>query len=71
MKHDRLYALTLYLLNHGRTSARELAERFEVSIRTIQRDIDALGRAGIPVESLPGSAAATRWSRAFAWSASC
>ena len=54
MKHDRLYALTLYLLNHGRTSARELAERFEVSIRTIQRDIDALGRAGIPVESLPG-----------------
>ena len=54
MKHDRLYAQTLYLLNHGRTSARELAERFEVSIRTIQRDIDAVGRAGIPVESLPG-----------------
>lgn len=30
MKTDRLYALTLYLLNHGRTSASELAERFEV-----------------------------------------
>ena len=54
MKTDRLYALTLYLLNHGRTSASELAERFEVSVRTIQRDMDALARAGIPVYALTG-----------------
>jgi predicted DNA-binding transcriptional regulator YafY len=36
MKTDRLYALTLYLLNHGKTSASELAKHFEVSVRTIQ-----------------------------------
>ncbi len=49
MKTDRLYAITVYLLNHGKSSANELARRFEVSTRTIQRDIDALSRAGIPV----------------------
>ncbi len=49
MKRDRLYALTLYLLNHGRSSASELAQHFEVSVRTIQRDIDALCQAGIPI----------------------
>lgn len=49
MKTDRLYAITVYLLNHGKSSANELARRFEVSVRTIQRDIDALCRAGIPV----------------------
>lgn len=55
MKTDRLYALTLYLLNHGRTPASELAEHFGVSVRTIQRDIDALCRAGIPVYAITGS----------------
>ena len=44
MKTDRLYALTLYLLNHGKTPASELAKYFEVSVRTIQRDIDAYAR---------------------------
>lgn len=54
MKVDRLYAITLYLLNHGRTSASELADYFEVSLRTIQRDIDSLCLAGIPVISAAG-----------------
>lgn len=48
MKHDRLYALTLYRSTTEGLRRANLAERFEVSIRTIQRDIDALGRAGIP-----------------------
>lgn len=39
-----------------RVGARELADRFEVSPRTIYRDIDAINRAGIPVFSTPGSA---------------
>ncbi|MGN0161375.1 MAG: helix-turn-helix transcriptional regulator [Lachnospiraceae bacterium] len=54
MKTDRLYALTLYLLNHGKTPASELAKHFEVSVRTIQRDIDALCRAGIPICAFTG-----------------
>lgn len=55
MKIDRLYALTLYLLNHGKSSASELAKHFEVSVRTIQRDIDALCRAGIPICAFNGT----------------
>ena len=54
MKIERLYAITVYLLNHGRTSAAELARQFEVSVRTIQRDIDSLGLAGIPVAAFSG-----------------
>lgn len=56
MKIERLYAITIYLLNHGRTSASELAKYFEVSLRTIQRDIDSLCLAGIPVISIAGAA---------------
>lgn len=55
MKIERLYAITVYLLNHGRTSANELAKHFEVSVRTIQRDIDSLCLAGIPIVSVTGA----------------
>ena len=55
MKRDRLYGITIYLLNHGRTSAKTLAEYFEVSVRTIQRDMDALSMAKIPIIAYPGS----------------
>ena len=55
MKTDRLYAITVYLLNHGKTSASELAKKFEVSIRTIQRDIDSLCKAGIPIVAETGA----------------
>lgn len=56
MKTERLYAITVYLLNHGRTSASELAKHFEVSLRTIQRDIDSLCVAGIPIAAVTGVA---------------
>ena len=56
MKIERLYGITVYLLNHGRTSASELANYFEVSVRTIQRDMDSLCLAGIPVVSIAGAA---------------
>lgn len=45
----------MYLLNRNVVSAKELAERFEVSIRTIVRDVDALSVAGIPISSSTGA----------------
>ena len=51
MKIDRLVSIIMLLLNQGRIGAGELAERFEVSPRTIYRDIDAINMAGIPVRS--------------------
>lgn len=55
MKIDRLIGITMYLLNRNVVSAKELAERFEVSVRTIVRDIDALSIAGIPISSSTGA----------------
>jgi len=49
MRLDRLLAITMHLLNRGTVSAAVLVERFEVSKRTIQRDIEALCQAGIPI----------------------
>lgn len=45
----------MYLLNRNVVSAKELAERFEVSVRTIVRDIDVLSIAGIPISSSTGA----------------
>lgn len=59
MKAGRLLALVVYLLNHGTVSARVLAERFEVSSRTIQRDMETLAQAGFPVAAEQGQAAGT------------
>ena len=54
MKLERLLGITTCLLNRKTVSARQLADRYEVSVRTIQRDIATLHAAGIPVVSLPG-----------------
>ncbi|MDI4647947.1 helix-turn-helix transcriptional regulator [Cohnella hashimotonis] len=55
MKIDRLIALILILLERDRISARELAERLEVSRRTIYRDIDTLTVAGLPIYTHEGA----------------
>ncbi len=55
MKIDRLIGITMYLLNRNVVSAKELAKQFEVSTRTIVRDIEALSMAGIPVSSYTGA----------------
>lgn len=54
MKTERLLAIVIVLLDKRQVSASQLAELFEVSIRTIYRDIHSLSEAGIPVTSLPG-----------------
>lgn len=54
MQESRLFKIVYHLLDKGQATARELAERFEVSDRTIYRDIDALSAAGIPVYTEPG-----------------
>ena len=54
MKIDRLLSIVVYLLNRDLASAGKLAERFGVSVRTIQRDMEAINLAGIPVISVQG-----------------
>src|SRR5690349_18164125 len=49
MRADRLLALVLLLQSRGRLTATQLATQLEVSVRTIYRDVVALGTAGIPV----------------------
>ncbi len=54
MKIDRQLGIITTLLQCGRMTAPELASRFEVSRRTILRDIDDICLAGIPVVSMQG-----------------
>ena len=54
MQENRLFKIVYYLLERGKSTAPELAERFEVSIRTIYRDLDAISAAGIPIYAIQG-----------------
>jgi len=54
MKVDRLVSIIMILLDKKRIGAQELADMFEVSPRTIYRDIDTINMAGIPVHSTSG-----------------
>jgi predicted DNA-binding transcriptional regulator YafY len=54
MKLDRLIGILTVLLQRDKTTAPELAERFDVSRRTILRDIDSLCLAGIPIVTMRG-----------------
>src|SRR5436305_10264044 len=51
---DRLLAIVLELQAHGGRRAEDLAATFEISKRTVYRDIEALCEAGVPVVATPG-----------------
>lgn len=55
MKIDRLIGIITVLLQKDKVTAPELAERFEVSRRTINRDIEDISKAGIPIVTIQGS----------------
>lgn len=55
MKIDRLVAILTLLLQKDKVTASYLADKFEVSERTILRDIDTLNNAGIPIITIQGS----------------
>lgn len=55
MKIDRLIGILSILLQEEKTTAPKLAERFEVSRRTINRDIEDLCKAGIPIKTVQGT----------------
>ncbi len=54
MHESRLFKIIYYLLEKGQATAPELASKFEVSVRTIYRDIDVMSSAGIPVYAAAG-----------------
>ncbi|WP_256759457.1 YafY family protein [Cohnella sp. WQ 127256] len=55
MKVQRLLGITMVLLSQRRVNAQALADKFEVSLRTIYRDLETINTAGIPLVSFTGS----------------
>lgn len=66
---DRLMAMVVHLQGRRLVRAEDMAAHFEVSVRTVYRDIVALGEAGIPIRARQASA--TAWLRGTICRRSC
>lgn len=55
MRADRLFSILLILSSKGMLTGKALAEHFEVSVRTIYRDMDKISEAGIPIAAIGGA----------------
>lgn len=65
MRASRLVSFLLLLQTRGQLTADELAERLEVSVRTVQRDAQALAASGVPIASVRGPAGGYRLERGY------
>ena len=54
MKNNRLFRILYYILEKEKVTANELADKFEVSVRTIYRDIDSISSVGVPIFTTQG-----------------
>ncbi|MBS5725195.1 MAG: HTH domain-containing protein [Clostridiales bacterium] len=71
MQATRLFQIIYILLQKGSVTAGELARHFEVSRRTIYRDIDTLSLAGIPVYTSKGREAEFVFCQGLSWTNPC
>ncbi len=62
---NRMLSIIYILMNKGTVTAAELAERFEVSVRTIYRDVETLSMAGIPIYTTKGRGGGIRLTEQF------
>jgi predicted DNA-binding transcriptional regulator YafY len=65
VRASRLVSFLLLLQTRGQLTAEELAERLEVSVRTVQRDAQALAASGVPIASVRGPAGGYRLERGY------
>lgn len=54
MQNYLIFGIFLFITQRKKTTSKEIAEKFEISRRTVYRYIDSLSYAGIPIVSLPG-----------------
>ena len=65
MKDNRLFRILYYILEKEKVTANELADKFEVSIRTIYRDIDSISSVGVPIFTTQGKGGGIKMDNEF------